>query len=363
MPVTIDGTNGITNGGGYTGDGVSFADATPANTLVTTTGGNVGIGTSNLAHRLTVQGPVDNAWSPNIFNTRLTGTSSATSGSAGSGISFTGYYTGTTTLADLAFVSGIKENTVDGNYAGALVFGTRTNGSGIGSMERMRVISDGNVAIGQTAAYASTIGNVRLSVAGGIAYNVSTGPAGYGLYNGGATAEWFMGQRSSSDHSYKICTVVGTSVFERFIISAGGIITAPGVYSTAVTPSRVVYTDTAGNLGYNSSILAAKTNVADLIDTDWLAALRPITFNYRKLDEDRNYTDEAEADLEYGLIAEEVEGVNTELVFYDETENGLELRGVHYNKLIVPLLAEVQKLRAELTDTKARLAAVEGAIA
>jgi hypothetical protein len=47
MTIVLNGTTGITNDGGYTGDGVSFADTTPANTLVTTTGGNVGIGTNS----------------------------------------------------------------------------------------------------------------------------------------------------------------------------------------------------------------------------------------------------------------------------------------------------------------------------
>jgi hypothetical protein len=47
MTITLNGTTGITNDGGYTGDGVVFADTTPANTLVTTTDGNVGIGTSS----------------------------------------------------------------------------------------------------------------------------------------------------------------------------------------------------------------------------------------------------------------------------------------------------------------------------
>jgi hypothetical protein len=47
MAIVLNGTTGITNDGGYTGDGVVFADTTPADTLVTTTGGNVGIGTSS----------------------------------------------------------------------------------------------------------------------------------------------------------------------------------------------------------------------------------------------------------------------------------------------------------------------------
>jgi hypothetical protein len=56
MTITLNGTTGITNDGGYTGDGVVFADTTPANTLVTTTGGNVGIGTSSPAQKLEVNG-------------------------------------------------------------------------------------------------------------------------------------------------------------------------------------------------------------------------------------------------------------------------------------------------------------------
>jgi hypothetical protein len=56
MPITLDGTNGITSTGGYTGDGISFADNTPSNTLVTTSGGLVGIGTSSPSARLNVTG-------------------------------------------------------------------------------------------------------------------------------------------------------------------------------------------------------------------------------------------------------------------------------------------------------------------
>jgi hypothetical protein len=56
MTIVLNGTTGITNDGGYTGDGVVFADTTPANTLVTTTGGNVGIGTSSPGTKLDVDG-------------------------------------------------------------------------------------------------------------------------------------------------------------------------------------------------------------------------------------------------------------------------------------------------------------------
>jgi hypothetical protein len=54
MTITLNGTTGISNDGGYTGDGILFADTTPSNTLVTTTGGNVGIGTASPGAKLEV---------------------------------------------------------------------------------------------------------------------------------------------------------------------------------------------------------------------------------------------------------------------------------------------------------------------
>jgi hypothetical protein len=61
MAIVLDGTSGITNDSGYTGDGVSFADSTPANTLVTTSGGNVGIGTSSPGTTLHIASDGDTA--------------------------------------------------------------------------------------------------------------------------------------------------------------------------------------------------------------------------------------------------------------------------------------------------------------
>jgi len=131
-------------------------------------------------------------------------------------------------------------------------------------------------------------------------------------------------------------------------------VTAATVYSTTVgVTNRDLYIDSTGLMGYVSSIRASKTNITPLTDTAWLDALTPVAFNYRKKDEDGAYTDEANTPLEYGLIAEDVEGVNAELVFYDETEDGLALRGVSYNKLMIPLLQRVQALTARVAALEA----------
>lgn len=138
---------------------------------------------------------------------------------------------------------------------------------------------------------------------------------------------------------------------ERLRIAPAGAITAVGVYNNNVgATNRDVFVDNTGLIGYVSSIRASKTNIVAITDTSWIYDLQPVSFNYRKRDEEGAYTEEPEQSLEYGLIAEDVEIINPELVFYDETLKGPELRGVSYSKLIIPMLAELQALRSRVAE-------------
>ena len=65
---------------------------------------------------------------------------------AGGGLRFLGKYTSAGQYTTFAHVGGIKENTTDGNYAGALTFHTRNHG-GLGG-ERLRITSGGHLVIG-----------------------------------------------------------------------------------------------------------------------------------------------------------------------------------------------------------------------
>jgi hypothetical protein len=121
------------------------------------------------------------------------------------------------------------------------------------------------------------------------------------------------------------------------------------VYNNTVgATNRAVFVDNGGLIGYLASVRSSKKNISPIVDVSWLADLEPVTFNYRKKDADGKYTEETYAEKEYGLVAEQVEAVNKELCFYDETENGFELRGISYSKLIVPLLAKIQELETRL---------------
>jgi hypothetical protein len=114
--------------------------------------GNVGIGVApNATYALTTQSGANTASFPGTpITLAMISNNAYTVANNGGGISFGAKYDTAGNTAVIGIVSGVKENTTDGNYAGALTFGTRAAGSSTGSMERMRIRSTGEVVIGQT---------------------------------------------------------------------------------------------------------------------------------------------------------------------------------------------------------------------
>jgi lipopolysaccharide export LptBFGC system permease protein LptF len=114
---------------------------------------------------------------------------------------------------------------------------------------------------------------------------------------------------------------------------------------------RDLYIESTGQMGYQPSIRASKINIADNNDVSWLYNLTPKTYyNRKRVSPDTNeWKNEAESDLQYGLIAEEVESVNSNICFYDVDEsNNKTLAGVTYSQLITPILKAVQDLKSEI---------------
>lgn len=127
------------------------------------------------------------------------------------------------------------------------------------------------------------------------------------------------------------------------------------VYGT--TTSGTIRTLYIGNSNYLiggiSSVRKSKTNIENVSNVDWIYDLNPVTFNYRKADENKNYTDEFYEDLNYGLIAEDTAPVADFLINYNDKEDGTkEMIGIEYPRLIVPLLKAIQELKAEVEQLK-----------
>jgi hypothetical protein len=194
-------------------------------------------------------------------------------------------------------------------------------------------------------------------------------------------------RNGTSGYLQWICSSFGAEFQGTIIVSSsggapansfnvkGGIL-ALGVYSATVGgTNRDVFVDNTGLIGYVSSTRESKTNIKSLDDVSWLLQLDPVQFNRRKKkpvfapDNDRlpigeTYSDEGYDELEYGLIADDAKTINDELCFYDLDDNGNKvLRGVHYSKLITPLLKLVQTQQSEIDILKSEMIAIKNGAA
>jgi len=142
---------------------------------------------------------------------------------------------------------------------------------------------------------------------------------------------------------------------QAMTLDASGYLTIPAVYGRTVTTPRNVFIDSSGNLGGISSTRASKTNISQLDTASWIYELNPVTFNYLKKDEEGEYLEEFEEEQQFGLIAEEVELVKPELCIYTDDK----VSGIHYDRMIAPLIKAIQELKASNDALTASIAQLE----
>ena len=179
----------------------------------------------------------------------------------------------------------------------------------------------------------------------------------------GDVNKWFISANISDSVNGGISIGSGASIntgTTYWNLNSSGNMICGGVYSATVGgTNRDVYVDSTGLIGYVSSTRASKLNIQAITDVSWIHQLSPVTFYYRAKDKDGNLLDEADGPIAYGLIAEDVEGINSDLCYYDEINNNQVLKGINYSKLVIPLLKEVQDLRLKMQTLEARIAALE----
>jgi hypothetical protein len=414
MAIVLDGSSGITNDSGYTGDGVSFADSTPANTLVTTSGGNVGMGTSSPAAPLHVAGTiVDNPAAVGFLAGQINNFGNAKLvGSAGGYIDFT----------DTS--AGQKGRILYTNSDNAMSF--RTNGAN----ERMRIDSAGNVGIGTssptykfqvTTAGADNLvmfqdsttwtangGSVLASyynnttLISGIKFSSASTTSGYlSFHTGGITERaridtsgnllvgttstspnslvnirggctlsveseswyhtnvtnaasglkrWRFGSIVNGDFAFETVNDAYSSATRRFTVTGTGNVLAPGVYNLTTGAGANVHVGADGTMYRSTSSLKYKTDVQDA--THGLGQVMALRpVTYKGVNDGETVFG--------GLIAEEVhEAGLTEFVQYaeDGTPDALA-----YANMVSLAFKAIQEQQAIITALTARVEALEGA--
>ena len=90
------------------------------------------------------------------FNTTIQNATTAATSAPKTGICFQAFYSGTSSLAKFAGISGGKENTTDSNASGVLIFSTATSGSS--PAERARITSGGYFKASNNGTYTNSTG-------------------------------------------------------------------------------------------------------------------------------------------------------------------------------------------------------------
>jgi hypothetical protein len=184
----------------------------------------------------------------------------------------------------------------------------------------------------------------------GVNYPLELRTAGFTRLNIQPTGD--IGINSTPDSNVSLKVGAGTRTYA--LETTGGKVKLVGVYGNTVgSTNRTVYIDDTGVIGgLVPSVRAAKTNIARIEDTSWLMALEPVSYNRRLGNNKTGYTDEFNPVTEYGLIADDAVQVRPEICLFDDDNK---VAGINYERLITPMLREIQMLRAEVTALKEKL--------
>jgi len=153
----------------------------------------------------------------------------------------------------------------------------------------------------------------------------------------------------------------------------GGAVYFPAAFGDTVTGGTTLYMRSTGQIGTSTSLKESKTNIEPLTTNSltWVDSVEWIQFNYRRFDKDgKTYIDSFYTLLEYGTIAEEIESVNSNFVFYKDEQIGTEsgtdipiieprLCGVRYEKFVPLAMFQIQELKKEIQNLKSHITSLE----
>jgi hypothetical protein len=279
---------------------------------------------------------------------------SLTSGTNNTAVGWFSLKTLTTGQYDTAIGSGaLSVNTADFNTAtGAAALWRNTSGAGNTANGFAALFSntsgDINTAVGFEALLSNTEGDYNTASGYLALYSNTTG--------GGNTAYGFsaLPNNSTGDHNTALGINAGNLVFTAsnvIAIGTPGANVSESCYIANIWNrpggSQAVYVNADGKLGAQVSSLRFKDQIKPLGEaSEVIYGLRPVSFRYKP-------EIEPTRPLSFGLIAEEVEKINPDLVLYDKDGKPLSVR---YDQVNAMLLNEFQKEHQTVQELKTTVA-------
>jgi uncharacterized coiled-coil protein SlyX len=273
-----------------------------------------------------------------LFN-NTTGSNNTATGSAALSHNTTGD-NNTATGAEALFLNNGSANTASGFFA--LRGNTTGNGNTAVGFNVLRTNTTGseNTASGEDALYFNTTGSSNIALGFRAGYNLTTGGDNIDIGNEGVAGE--------SD------TIrIGTQGTQTATYIAG--------VSGGAVAGSAVKVNAAGKIGTAPSSVRFKQNVKSMGDTsDALYALRPVTFHYKQ-------EIDPEGTRQFGLVAEEGEKVNPDLVVCDADGNPYTVRYEAVDAMLLNEFLEehgvVQEQIRKIHELEATVAELKSAMA
>jgi len=191
--------------------------------------------------------------------------------------------------------------------------------------------NDGNTAVGYQALYSDAAGSYNIALGTGAGYNL-TGDNNIDIGNAGVAAE---------SNTIRIGTT-GTQTATY----------VAGIFGATVTDGAPLLVDASGHLGTAVSSARLKDDIKPMDKaSEAVLALKPVTFRYKK---------DSKGIRQFGLVAEEVEKVNPDLVVRDKEGD---LYTVRYDQVNAMLLNEFLKEHKKVEAQQSKIEEQEAIIA
>src|SRR5437773_6207956 len=263
-------------------------------------------------------------------------------------------------LSDGNFCTGVGagtllSNTADENTAtGAGALLSHTDGAGSTANGAFALFSDttgiDNTAVGSRALLLSTTGGFNTAIGQAAMLNNDTGSSNVAI---GVQA---LGNNVSGSNNIVLGNVAGSGVTtanDVICINAGGENVDSsgymgGIFNATSSGGSAVFINSAGKLGTSTSSQRFKDEIKPMKQASAaLYALKPVSFHYKKEIDPRGTK-------QFGLVAEEVEKVNPDLVVRDKEGNPYSVRYDQVNAMLLNEFLKEHRKVQELETTVAQ---------